>query len=55
MALGPHNITVPGGRASTSTVVVTSFLNGSSNCFYSARKGFACDNVVNFKIILANG
>lgn len=52
-ALEPHGMTVPGGRAST--VGVAGFLNGGGNSFYSARKGFACDNVVNFEIVLANG
>ncbi|KAK8054670.1 hypothetical protein PG994_009737 [Apiospora phragmitis] len=52
-ALEPHGMTVPGGRAST--VGVAGFLNGGGNSFYSARKGFACDNVVNFEVVLANG
>ncbi|KAI1867503.1 hypothetical protein JX265_007305 [Neoarthrinium moseri] len=51
--LDPHNVTVPGGRAAS--VGVAGFLTGGGNSFYSARKGFACDNVVNFEVVLANG
>lgn len=52
-ALNPLNVTVPGGRAAS--VGVAGFLTGGGNSFYSARKGFACDNVVNFEVVLASG
>ncbi|KAK8058961.1 hypothetical protein PG994_009409 [Apiospora phragmitis] len=51
--LEPHGVTVPGGR--TSTVGVGGFILGGGNNFYSGRVGFACDNVVNYEIVLANG
>ncbi|KAK9781362.1 hypothetical protein SCARD494_14103 [Seiridium cardinale] len=51
--LDPHNVTVAGGRAAS--VGVAGFLTGGGNSFYSARKGFACDNVVNFEVVLASG
>lgn len=51
--LDPHNVTVSGGRAAS--VGVTGFLTGGGNSFYSARKGFACDSVVNFEVVLASG
>ncbi|KAH8202775.1 hypothetical protein TruAng_003046 [Truncatella angustata] len=51
--LDPHNVTVPGGRAAS--VGVAGFLTGGGNSFYSARKGFACDNVINFEVVLASG
>lgn len=51
--LDPWNVTVPGGRAAS--VGVAGFLLGGGNSFYSAREGFACDNVVNFELVLATG
>ncbi|KAI1844030.1 hypothetical protein JX266_009703 [Neoarthrinium moseri] len=45
--------TAPGGR--TSTVGVGGFTLGGGNNFYSGKVGFACDNVVNYEIVLANG
>ncbi|KAK7935418.1 hypothetical protein PG985_000913 [Apiospora marii] len=51
--LEPYGVTVPGGR--TSTVGVGGFILGGGNNFYSSRVGFACDNVVNYEIVLANG
>lgn len=51
--LDPWNVTVPGGRAAS--VGVAGFLSGGGNSFYGARKGFACDNVVNFEVVLASG
>lgn len=52
-ALEPHGVTVVGGRAAG--VGVAGFLTGGGNSFYTARRGFACDNVVNFQVVLANG
>lgn len=51
--LEPHGVTVVGGRAGS--VGVAGFLMGGGNSFYTAEKGFACDNVVNFEVVLANG
>ncbi|KAH7094507.1 hypothetical protein FB567DRAFT_600097 [Paraphoma chrysanthemicola] len=51
--LEPHGVTAAGGRAST--VGVAGFLTGGGNSFYTAQKGFACDNVVNFELILGTG
>ncbi|EMR67064.1 putative fad binding domain containing protein [Eutypa lata UCREL1] len=51
--LTPYGVTVPGGR--TNTVGVAGFLTGGGNTFYTARRGFGCDNVVNFEVVLANG
>ncbi|KAF2010251.1 FAD-binding domain-containing protein [Aaosphaeria arxii CBS 175.79] len=51
--LDPLGYTVPGGRAGT--VGVAGFLTGGGNSFYAARKGFACDNVVNFELVTADG
>lgn len=52
-ALEPYGVTAAGGR--TSTVGVSGFLTGGGNTFYTARRGFGCDNVVNFEVVLANG
>ncbi|RYP16713.1 hypothetical protein DL765_004949 [Monosporascus sp. GIB2] len=52
-ALEPYGVTVPGGR--TSTVGVAGFLTGGGNTFYTGRRGFGCDNVVNFEVVLASG
>jgi FAD/FMN-containing dehydrogenase len=52
-ALDPEGYTVPGGRAGG--VGVAGFLTGGGNSFYTARKGFACDNVKNFEVVTASG
>ncbi|RAH73070.1 FAD-binding oxidoreductase [Aspergillus aculeatinus CBS 121060] len=52
-ALDPYGVTVPGGRGGP--VGVGGFLIGGGNTFYTARVGFACDNVENFEVVLANG
>lgn len=52
-ALEPHGVTVGGGRAST--VGVAGFLTGGGNNFFAAHRGFACDQVQNFEIVLASG
>ncbi|KAI5926454.1 hypothetical protein F4810DRAFT_539542 [Camillea tinctor] len=51
--LGLEGKTVPGGR--TATVGVAGFLTGGGNTFYTARRGFGCDNVINFEVVLATG
>ncbi|KAH7394864.1 hypothetical protein DE146DRAFT_658558 [Phaeosphaeria sp. MPI-PUGE-AT-0046c] len=52
-ALEPEGYTVPGGRAGS--VGVAGFLTGGGNSFYTARRGFACDNVKNFELVTASG
>ncbi|KAI0377412.1 FAD-binding domain-containing protein [Hypomontagnella monticulosa] len=52
-SLEPHGVTVAGGRAPT--VGVGGFLIGGGNSFYTGRRGWGCDNVVNFEVVLANG
>lgn len=47
-ALEPYGVTVTGGR--TSTVGVAGFLTGGGNNFYAGRRGFGCDNVVNYEV-----
>lgn len=51
--LDPEGWTVPGGRAGS--VGVAGFLTGGGNSFFTARKGFACDNVRNFEVVTADG
>jgi FAD/FMN-containing dehydrogenase len=52
-ALEPYGATAAGGR--TSTVGVAGFLTGGGNTFYTARRGFGCDQVVNFEVVLGDG
>lgn len=52
-ALTPHGVTVTGGRAGS--VGVGGFLTGGGNSFHSASHGFACDQVANFEVVLADG
>ncbi|KAM0548804.1 hypothetical protein ACHAPJ_009660 [Fusarium lateritium] len=51
--LEPFGVTAAGGR--TSTVGVAGFLTGGGNTFYTARRGFGCDQVVNFEVVLSDG
>ncbi|RFU35316.1 hypothetical protein B7463_g1023, partial [Scytalidium lignicola] len=51
--IDPYNVTVVGGR--TSVVGVGGFTTGGGYSFHSNSRGFACDNVVNWEIVLANG
>lgn len=52
-ALDPHNVSIAGGRASV--VGVGGFVTGGGYSFQSNAHGFACDNVANYEIVLANG
>ncbi|KAF2636949.1 FAD-binding domain-containing protein [Massarina eburnea CBS 473.64] len=47
------NVTVTGGR--DGDVGVAGFLLGGGNSYYSGKNGFACDTVVNYEVVLANG
>ena len=51
--LTPHGVTTPGGRADL--VGVGGFITGGGYSFYHGARGFACDNVKNFEVVLADG
>ncbi|KAL3450528.1 FAD-binding domain-containing protein [Aspergillus insuetus] len=51
--LQPDNVMVSGGRFSS--VGVGGFLTGGGITIYSAQRGLACDDVVSFDVVLANG
>ncbi|KAI1741370.1 hypothetical protein F4680DRAFT_416601 [Xylaria scruposa] len=51
--LVPHGRVVAGGREGN--VGVAGLILGGGNTFYTARHGFACDNVVSFEVVLADG
>lgn len=52
-ALEEYNVTAPGGR--TATVGVGGYMLAGGNNFYSGMVGLACDNVVNYEVVTANG
>ncbi|KAK4496428.1 hypothetical protein PRZ48_012408 [Zasmidium cellare] len=47
------NVTAPGGR--DGGVGVGGFLLGGGLTFFMGRRGFACDSVRNYEVVLANG
>lgn len=47
------NVTVAGGR--DGGVGVGGFLLGGGISFFSGRKGFGCDSIVNYEVVLADG
>lgn len=47
------DVMVTGGR--DGSVGVGGFLLGGGNSFFTGRNGFACDTVVNWEVVLANG
>ncbi|EAU31885.1 conserved hypothetical protein [Aspergillus terreus NIH2624] len=51
--LEEYNVVVPGGR--TGPVGVGGFLLGGGNSFHAARVGLACDNIINYEVVLASG
>lgn len=51
--LNNGNVTVTGGR--DGGVGVGGFLLGGGISYYLPRNGFACDQIVNFEVVLANG
>ncbi|KAL4972844.1 hypothetical protein BDW66DRAFT_169148 [Aspergillus desertorum] len=51
--LEEYDVVVPGGR--TGPVGVGGFLLGGGNSFHAARVGLACDNVINYEVVLASG
>ncbi|KAH7129264.1 hypothetical protein EDB81DRAFT_950940 [Dactylonectria macrodidyma] len=52
-ALNPYGVTAVGGRASV--VGVGGFTTGGGYSFHTNARGFACDNVANFEVVLADG
>ncbi|RYO82820.1 hypothetical protein DL766_006238 [Monosporascus sp. MC13-8B] len=51
--LEEHGVLVGGAREGL--VAVGGFILGGGNTFFSCRGGFACDQVVNFEVVLADG
>ncbi|KAL2171199.1 hypothetical protein VTG60DRAFT_3510 [Thermothelomyces hinnuleus] len=51
--LEKHGLTVAGGRVGR--IGVAGFLLGGGLSLFSARTGFACDSVIEFKVVLASG
>lgn len=51
--LNKHGRAVAGGREGN--VGVAGLLLGGGNTFFTARRGFACDNVVSYQVVLASG
>ncbi|KAI3340484.1 FAD binding domain-containing protein [Ustulina deusta] len=51
--LAEYGVAVTGGR--DSDVGAGGFILGGGNSFWSASHGWACDNVVNFEVVLADG
>lgn len=51
--LHQHGRVVAGGREGN--VGVAGLILGGGNTFYTPRRGFACDNVVAFEVVLADG
>ncbi|RYO79221.1 hypothetical protein DL762_008269 [Monosporascus cannonballus] len=51
--LDKHGVTVAGGR--DGGVGVGGFLLGGGISFFSGKRGFGCDSVLNFEVVLANG
>ncbi|RYP74051.1 hypothetical protein DL771_003240 [Monosporascus sp. 5C6A] len=51
--LEEHGVLVGGAREGV--VGVGGFILGGGNTFFSCRQGFACDQVVNFEVVLADG
>lgn len=51
--LDKHGRTVAGGREGN--VGVAGLLLGGGNTLFTARRGFACDNVVAYEVVLADG
>lgn len=48
-----YGLTVTGGR--DGFVGVGGFLLGGGNSFHSGRRGFGCDDVMNYEVVLASG
>lgn len=48
-----YDVCVTGGR--DGNVGIGGYLTGGGNSYYAGLHGFACDNVANFEVVLANG
>lgn len=48
-----YDVCVTGAR--DGNVGIAGFLTGGGNSYYAGLHGFACDNVANFEVVLANG
>ena len=48
-----YDVCVTGGR--DGNVGIGGFLTGGGNSYYASSHGWACDNVANFEVVLANG
>ncbi|KAI9687153.1 MAG: hypothetical protein M1822_002564 [Bathelium mastoideum] len=48
-----YDVCVTGGR--DGNVGIGGYLTGGGNSYYAGLRGFACDNVANFEVVLANG
>ncbi|MCJ1335812.1 hypothetical protein MMC09_001086 [Bachmanniomyces sp. S44760] len=53
LKLDAMGLAVPGGRVAD--VGVAGLTTGGGISYFSPRKGFVCDNVVNFEVVLASG
>ncbi|KAH6629582.1 hypothetical protein C7974DRAFT_463535 [Boeremia exigua] len=51
--LDPYNISIQGGR--NGAVGVGGYLTGGGISFFSTQRGWACDSVVNFEVVLSSG
>lgn len=51
--LAPYEVVAVGGRADV--VGVGGFTTGGGYSFHTGMRGFACDNVVNFEVVLSDG
>lgn len=51
--LHKHNFTVAGGREAN--VGVAGFLLGGGMAFLNSQRGFACDDVISYEVVLADG
>lgn len=53
LALEKDGVMVPGGR--DGDVGVAGLITGGGNSYYTGRRGFVCDNLVNAEVVLADG
>jgi FAD/FMN-containing dehydrogenase len=51
--LDAQGVCVTGGR--DANVGIAGFLTGGGNSYYTGKTGMACDNVVNFEVVLGSG
>ncbi|KAL2678954.1 hypothetical protein Neosp_009708 [[Neocosmospora] mangrovei] len=52
-AAAEHSVSLVGSRAGG--VGVSGFLLGGGNSYYTGQRGFGCDNVVNYEVVLTDG